>query len=561
MPYPNTPRSGGQILADQLRIHGTELIFGVPGESYLGLLDGLLAHADTMRFITCRHEGGAANMAEAHGKLTGRPGVCAVTRGPGASHAAIGVHTAQQDSTPMILLVGQVARAALEREGFQEVNYQRMFADSAKWVGEILDPRRIPEYVNRAFCLATSGRPGPVVLSLPEDVLTEVVTVPDALCFQPVQASPGSRQMQELEQMLRQARRPLMIVGGGTWCSEAKAGIETFARTWNLPVAASYRCQDYVDNRMDQYVGHLSTGTDAALTQAIQDCDLVIAAGPRLGEITTAGFTLFTIPVPRQRLVHVHPGSEELNHIYQPALAINAGLSLFAERACVLQPRGLCPWDTWTSELRAAYRATLVPRPGSAKLDMAHVIGHLQQVLPDDAILTNGAGNYTAWLHRYFQYSRWRTQLAPTSGAMGYGVPAGVAAAIAFPDRMVVSVNGDGCFLMYGQELATAMHYRVAPIFLVINNGMYGTIRMHQERHYPAREIATALTNPDFAAFARSFGAHGEVVTTYSEFPAAFERARRAGKAALIELQVNPDDITPLLSLMQIRTNSLKAKE
>ena len=561
MADPALPRTGGQILADQLRIHGAELVFGVPGESYLGLLDGLVSHANAIRFITCRHEGGAANMAEAHGKLTGRPGICAVTRGPGASHAAIGVHTAQQDSTPMILLIGQVARDVKEREAFQEVNYQRMFADAAKWVGEIDDVRRIPEFVNRAFSLATSGRPGPVVLALPEDVLTEIATVPDARPYRAVQASPGAADMDELQQLLLDARRPLMIVGGGTWSADAKAGIEAFAERWNLPVAASYRCQDYFDNRLDQYVGHLSTGTDAALARGIAEADLVIVAGARLGEVTTGGYALFDIPVPRQNLVHVHPGSAELNRVYQPTLAINAGMANFAAETGLMAAPPPCRWADWTGGLRAAYLATQKPPPATGPVDMAAIIQQMQAMLPADAIIANGAGNYTAWVHRYFRYGEWRTQLAPTSGAMGYGVPAGVAAAIAHPDRVVVSINGDGCFLMCGQELATAMHHQAAPIFIVVNNGMYGTIRMHQERHYPERVIGTALTNPDFAALARAYGCHGEVVEKTADFAAAFERARQAGRAALIEIRVDPDAITPQTTLSQIRATALARKE
>jgi acetolactate synthase-1/2/3 large subunit len=552
-------RSGGQILVDQLRIHGADLIFGVPGESYIAVLDALYDAQDDLRFIICRHEAGAANMAEAYGKMTGRPGICMVTRGPGACHASLGLHTGFQDSTPMILFIGQVDRDMREREAFQEIDYRRMYGQMAKWVAEIDHAHRIPEFVNRAFSIATSGRPGPVVLALPEDMLRDVVDAMDSRPFTPVQAHPGEAQMAELRERLAQAERPFMIVGGGTWSASAKEDIEAFSTQWDLPVGVSFRCQDYVSNELPVFAGDIGIGINPKLMARVQEADLLIAAGPRLGEITTSGYTLLDIPVPKQALVHIHPGAEELNRVFQPTLAINSGLTQFAAAARRLAPPAEIAWRERTRQARADYVANQESAPPPGPLDMVAIVKYLRETLPDDAIVTNGAGNYATWIHRFFRFRNWRTQLAPTSGAMGYGVPAGVAAAILHPDRLVVSVNGDGCFMMNGQELATAMQYGAKPIFLVVNNGMYGTIRMHQERRYPARISGTELRNPDFAAYARAFGAHGETVTKTAEFAPAFERARRAGVAALIELKLDPEAITPRQSLSEIRAAALAA--
>ena len=554
-------RTGGEILVDQLKIHGVDLAFGVPGESYLAVLDALHDARDQIKFVICRHEAGAANMAEAYGKLTGRPGICMVTRGPGASHAAIGLHTAFQDSSPMILLIGQVGRDMREREAFQEVDYRRMFGQMAKWVAEIDDAERIPEFMNHAFALATSGRPGPVVLALPEDMLTSLATTADAKPYKPVQAHPGPADMAEFRDRLAKAERPLLIVGGGTWNADAKRDIEAFAQAWKLPTAVSFRCQDYVDNNLPIYAGDVGIGINPKLADRVRDADLLIACGPRLGEMTTSGYTLLEVPVPKQTLVHIHPGAEELNRVYQPALAINSGLANFAAAAAQLTPPATIPWGDAAAEAHADYLANQQSPPPPGPLDMVAVVEHLREVLPPDAILTNGAGNYTVWFHRFYRFSTWRTQLAPTSGAMGYAVPSAVAAAILHPERTVVSLNGDGCFLMNGQEIATAMQYGVKPIFLVINNGMYGTIRMHQERNYPARVSGTELHNPDFAAYARSFGAYGEIVTTTEEFAPAFDRARKAGRAALLELRLDPEALTPRQSLSQIRAAGLAARD
>ena len=554
-------RTGGEILVDQLKIHGVDLAFGVPGESYLAVLDALHDAQDQIKFVICRHEAGAANMAEAYGKLTGRPGICMVTRGPGASHAAIGLHTAFQDSSPMILLIGQVGRDMREREAFQEVDYRRMFGQMAKWVAEIDDAERIPEFMNHAFALATSGRPGPVVLALPEDMLTSLATTADAKPYKPVQAYPGPTDMAEFRDRLAQAQRPLLIVGGGTWNAAAKRDIEAFATAWQLPTAVSFRCQDYVDNTLPIYAGDVGIGINAKLAERVRNADLLIACGPRLGEMTTSGYTLIDVPVPKQTLIHIHPGAEELNRVYQPTLAINAGLANFAAAAVQLAPPATIPWGDAAAVAHEEYLANQKSPPPPGPLDMVAVVEHLREVLPPDAILTNGAGNYTVWFHRFYRFSKWRTQLAPTSGAMGYGVPSAVAAAILHPDRIVLSLNGDGCFLMNGQEIATAMQYGAKPIFLVINNGMYGTIRMHQERHYPARVSGTELHNPDFAAYARSFGAYGEVVTTTEEFGPAFERALKAGRAALLELRLDPEALTPRQSLSQIRAAAIAARD
>jgi len=553
----NKLRHGGKILVDQLVGHGVDTVFSVPGESYLAVLEGLYDARNAIRLITCRMEAGAANMAEAYGKLTGKPGICMVTRGPGATHAAVGVHTAKQDSTPMILFIGQIAREMRDREAFQEVDFRAMFGPLAKWAAEIDDARRIPEYVARAFAVATSGRPGPVVLSLPEDMLTDEVDVEDAAPYQPVQASPAASDMERLRRLLAAAERPLMILGGGTWNLAATRDILAFAEANGLATGVGFRCQDLLDNRHACYVGDIGVGINPKLAERVKQADLLIAVGTRLEETVTSGYTLVDVPRPKQRLIHVHPAAEELGRVYQADLPILSGMPQFAAAARALAPIAAPAWRGWTEAARADYLATLeLPKvPGA--LDMGQVMKYLRETLPDDTIITNGAGNYAVWVHRFYQYKGFRTQLAPTSGAMGYGVPAAVAAKIVAPTRTVVSFNGDGCFLMCGQELATAKQYGVAPIFIVVNNGMYGTIRMHQEREYPAHVWGTDLVNPDFAALARAYGAHGELVERTEEFVPAFERARGAGKAALIELRLDPEALTPRASLSQIRATAL----
>ncbi|MCX7893925.1 MAG: thiamine pyrophosphate-binding protein [Burkholderiales bacterium] len=551
-------RSGGEILVDQLRIQGVGLAFGVPGESYLAVLDAFHDAREAIRFVVCRQEGGAAFMAEAYGKLTGRPGVCFVTRGPGASNAAIGVHTAFQDSTPMILFVGQVGGDFVEREAFQEVDYRRMFGPMAKWVAQIDRADRIPEFVSHAFHAACAGRAGPVVLALPEDMLASRAAVADAGPAQRVQAHPGDAQVRELMAHLARAARPLAIVGGSGWTARACADFQRFAETADLPVATSFRCQDLFDNRHPNYAGDVGIGVNPKLAARVQEADLLLVAGARLGEMTTSGYTLVVPPRPRQKLVHVHAGADELGRVYQADLAINSGMPEFADAVAQVGGIDATRWGEWTRAANADYREWIRPQPMPGALDLALVVRHLAETLPRDAIVTNGAGNYTGWVHRYYQYSPPRTELAPTSGAMGYGVPSAVAAKLVHPQRIVVSFSGDGCFLMNGQELATAVQYGANAVFIVVNNGMYGTIRMHQEREYPGRVYGSQLVNPDFAALARAYGAYGELVERTGDFAPAFERAVTAGRPALLELRIDPEAITTRTTLAAIRAAALK---
>lgn len=548
---PGLMRTGARILVDQLELHGADTAFCVPGESYIAVLDAL--YDSSIRLISCRHEAGAANMAEAYGKLTGRPGICLVTRGPGATHASVGVHTAYQDSTPMILLVGQVPRRMLGREAFQELDYPSVFGGLAKWAAQVDRAERLPEHLSHAFAVATEGRPGPVVLALPEDVLVEESDVPDAAHFLPAQPHPGTAELERLRELLVRAERPLAIVGESGWSARAAEDMLTFAEANDLPVAASFRCQDYIDNRSRVYAGHLTIGPDPKLARRVLDADLVFAVGGRLGEITTRGYTLLEVPRPRQELVHVHPDPGELGRVYEPDLAIVSGLPEFTAAARALPPVDASARRAWTEAARADYLANLRHEPAPGDLDLGEVLAHLRGRLPADAIFTCGAGNFTVWAHRFHEFSQYGTQLAPRSGAMGYGIPAALAAKVVHPDRTVVCLAGDGDFMMAGQELATAMKYGLAVVVLIVNNGMYGTIRMHQERLYPGRVSGTDLVNPDFAAYARAFGAHGEIVERTEDFPAAFERALAAGRPALVELRVDPEQITPGATLSAIR--------
>jgi len=546
-------RHGGKLLADQLVLHGTELAFCVPGESYLDVLDGL--YDAPLRLIACRHEASAANMAEAYGKLTGRPGVCLVTRGPGATHASVGVHTAFQDSTPLILLVGQVASSQEEREAFQELDYRRLFGQTAKWVAQIDRTDRIPEYVARAFTTACAGRPGPVVLALPEDMLSSETDAPDALPFHVVQPYPGAEQIDELRSLLERAERPLAILGGGGWTPRAAQDLRIFLEANALPAGAAFRRQDSLDNDSPSYAGDVGIGLNPKLAARVRESDLLLAIGARLGEMTTSGYTLVEPPTPAQTLVHVHPGAEELGRVYRPALPILSGIEQFAAavRDLRVEPR----WRDWSAEARADYEAWQKPSPMPGAVQLGECIAQLRARVPD-AIVTNGAGNFSAWAHRFWRWHDYPSQLAPTSGAMGYGVPAAVAAKALHPERTVICFAGDGDFLMSGQELATAAQYELPIVVLVVNNGMYGTIRMHQERHYPGRVVGTELANPDFAAYARAFGAHGETVTETSHFAPALERALAAGSSALIELQIDPDAINPRTTLTAIRAEASK---
>ena len=567
-------RNGGRILVDALQIHGAELAFGVPGESYLEVLDAL--HDSSIQYIINRQEGGAAFMAEAHGKMTGKPGICFVTRGPGATNAAIGVHTAFQDSTPMILFIGQVGGDFVEREAFQEIDYRRMFGEMSKWVAQIDRAERIPEYVARAFQVATSGRPGPVVLALPEDMLVDTATVADTQRYQPVQAAPAPEQLDQLRNLLAAAQRPLVLIGGGGWSAGACEQIRTFAEANQLPVACAFRFQDLFDNRHANYAGDVGIGINPKLAARIKLADVILAIGPRLGEMTTSGYSLLEAPRPQQTLIHVHSDAEELGRVYQADLMINSGMAQIATALA-----GMAPLPATEARREAVLQACAdlaawqaeptVFKDGQVPLNLWQVVQTLQAALPPDTILTNGAGNFATWGHRFWQYGDksggLRTQLAPTSGAMGYGVPAAVAARIISQHdgkpRAVLNFAGDGDFMMNGQELATAVQYKAGVLFIVFNNGMYGTIRMHQEKTYPARVSGTDLHNPDFAALARAYGAHGESVEKTADFAPALKRAQThieaTGLPALIELRYDGTLLTPGASLDAMRQAALAA--
>ena len=554
-------RTGGQILVDALKVHGVDIAFGVPGESYLEVLDALHDAREKIQFVICRQEGGAAYMAEAYGKLTGRPGICMVTRGPGATNGAIGVHVAHQDSTPLILFVGQVGNDFVERDAFQEIDYRRMYGPFAKWVAQIDRADRVPEYVSRAFHTAVSGRPGPVVLALPEDMLTETATVADGSPYLRVAAHPGESDLRRLRELLAQAKRPFVILGGSGWTAQGCEDFRAFAETNNLPVGTAFRRQDLYDNRLPNFAGDVGIGINPALAERVKASDLILAVGTRLDEMTTGGYTLVDIPRPRQKFVHVHAGAETLGRVYQADVAINSGMPEFAAAARRLQPVTSSAWADWTKAARKDYEAWLEPAPVPGSLDMARVMVYLRKRLPPETIVTNGAGNFAGWVHRYYPYPGFRTELAPVAGSMGYGVPSGIAAKLVHPERPVVSFCGDGDFMMNGQELATAAQYGAKVIFLVVNNGMYGTIRMHQEREHPGRESGTGLKNPDFAALARAYGLHGEIVEKTADFEGAFERAWKATTASLIELRIDPEAITTRTTLSAIRAAALKNKK
>lgn len=546
-------RTGGQILVDQLRIHGVDTIFCVPGESYLASLDALYDARDDIRLIVCRQEGGAAYMADAYGKLRGQPGICFVTRGPGATNASLGIHTAHQDSTPVILLVGQVGRSMMDREAFQEVEFRQMYAPLSKWVGQIDDPARIPEMVARAFHVAMSGRPGPVVLALPEDMQKEMAAANDARRYVPTQPAPDPAAMTRMRELLAGAARPFVIVGGSGWTPSACADFQAFAEASNLPVAAAFRRQDLYDNRLATYAGDFGLGVNPPLAGRVQEADVLLVVGAQMSEIITDGYERFSIPCPSQIFIHVAAGLDEIARVYQPDLGINANMALFAAAARDLAPVGTPPWSDWTKAARADHLHNVTPPAMKGAVDLGAIIKGLGETLPDDAIIANGAGNFSNWVHRFYPYRDYPTELAPQSGSMGYGVPSGVAAKIAMPDRIVVSFNGDGDFLMCGQEIATARQYDLDMVFIVVNNGTYGTIRMHQEKFYPGRISGTDLVNPDFAALARAYGLHGEMVERTEDFYAAFERCRASGGPSLIELRVEQDQISPRATLSGLR--------
>ncbi len=553
--------SGGQLVVASLRAHGVEMAFSVAGESYLEVLDALY-DVPEIRLVTCRQEGGAAFMAEAYGKLTGQPGVLLVTRGPGACNASIGVHTAFQDSTPMVVLVGQVARHQIDREAFQEVDFRQMFAPLAKWVTQIDIAERIPELLNQAFQVAISGRPGPVVVALPEDMLRDTAATAIVGPYRAVRAHPGAADLAELRRLLGAAERPLMLVGGSGWSDAAAADIARFAQANDLPVCCSFRRQDIVDNRLGCFVGDLGTGAAPSLVARFKSADLVLAIGARIGEITSQSYTLMGIPDPGKVLIHVHQAAEELGRVFRPDLAIQSGMPEFAAAAAALEPISAPRWRDWRGAARAEYEAGLVPTPlqPAPALDLGQIMGWLRERLPDDAIVTSDAGNFSGWPNRFLQYRRPGRQLGPTSGAMGYGVPAAVAAKLVHPGRIVVGFCGDGGFLMTGQELATALGEGAAPIILLFNNAMYGTIRMHQERRFPGRVVGTTLKNPDFAALAAAYGAFGATVSRTEEFAPAFEAAIAARRAAIIELRMDPEVITTRTTLSALRRHAEAAQ-
>jgi len=547
-------RSGARILVDQLVVHGVDTAFCVPGESYIAVLDAL--RDAPIRLIVARHEAGAANMAEAYGKLTGRPGICFVTRAPGATHAATGVYTAFQDSTPLILFVGQVPLEHRGREAFQELDYGATFGALTKLAIEVEGAEQFPEITARAFRTAVSGRPGPVVVALPEDVLSETADVEDAAQFSPARSAPSVEDLSRARELLSAAERPLIVVGGGGWSAAAAADLQAFAEASALPVAASFRRQDYIDNTSPSYAGVLTIGHDASLARRLREADLLLVIGSRLGDIATHGYTTLEPPRTPQTFVHVHADAEELGRVFQPDLPIVAGSTEFLAAARALESIGGSHRADWTESAHAGFIASLQHKRGPGALDLGDVMQHLRERLPDDAILTNGAGNYTVWCHRFYAFRRYRTQLAPCSGAMGYGIPAAIAAKVVHPERTVVCVSGDGDFLMSGHELAAAVQEELPIVVLVVNNGMYGTIRMHQERSFPGRVVGTDLVNPDFAAWAHAFGAYGEVVLRSEDFPEAFERALAQSRPALLELRVDPEAITPRQTLSQIRAEA-----
>lgn len=546
-------RTGGQILVDQLRIHGVDTIFCVPGESYLASLDALYDARDDIRLIVCRQEGGAAYMADAYGKLRGKPGVCFVTRGPGATNASLGIHTAHQDSTPVILLIGQVGRAMMGREAFQEVEFRQMYAPLSKWAGQIDDPARIPEMVARAFHVATSGRPGPVVLALPEDMQKELAAADDARPYVSTQPAPAPAAMARLRNMLAGSKKPFVIVGGSGWTPNAVADFRAFIEANDLPVGAAFRRQDLFDNRHPNYAGDVGLGISPPLGRRLQECDTLLVVGAQMSEVITDGYHRFSLPCPSQTFIHVAAGLDEIARVYQPDLGINAAMPLFAAAARALDPVPSPPWGDWREAANADHLENVTPPPMKGEADLGAIIKWLGDTLPDDAVMANGAGNFSNWVHRFYCYRDYPTELAPQSGSMGYGVPAGVAAKVAMPDRVVVSVNGDGDFLMCGQEIATARQYDLDIVFIVVNNGTYGTIRMHQERFYPGRISGTDLVNPDFAALARAYGLRGETVERTADFAPAFERCRASGGPSLIELRIEQDQISPRATLSGLR--------
>jgi acetolactate synthase-1/2/3 large subunit len=550
-------RNGGQLLVDSLVALGATKGFGVPGESYLAVLDALHDTGGKLDFVLCRNEGGAAFMAAAWGKLTGSPGLCFVTRGPGATNASIGIHTAMQDSAPMIVFVGQVGTDMRGREAFQEIDYRAMFGTVAKWAVEIDDVDRIPETLARAWTTALTGRPGPVVIALPEDMLTSLsAAAPLSGPARVAEPAPDPVALAELQKLLSEAKRPLILIGGCNWTGAGQAALQGFAEASDIPVVAAFRYQDQFDNFSPCYAGEAGVGMPGHVKALIREADLILAINVRFGEMTTDAYTLLTVPVPAQRLVHVHASDREIGKIYQPTLGIQAGPNAFA--AALTAVNG--GWGDWRRKARAAWEASFDLGPQPSPVDMGIVTEHLREVLPDDAILTNGAGNFTVWPNKFYKFGRKARLLAPQSGAMGYGLPAAIAARVAYPDRTVVCFAGDGDFQMTCQELGTAMQAGAQPIVLILNNGSYGTIRAHQERTYPARVSGTDLQNPDFVMLARAYGYHAERVERTEDFPAAFARARASHSGAVLDLVISVEALTPRQTLSQMRATALAAQ-
>jgi acetolactate synthase I/II/III large subunit len=547
-------RTAAEVLVDQLQIHGVKHVFCVPGESYLAVLDAF--HDSDLNITVCRQEGGACMMAEAVGKVTGRPGVCFVTRGPGATNASAGIHIARQDSTPLVMFVGQVARDMREREAFQELDYRAVFGSMTKWATEIDDPARVPEIVSRAFHIAANGRPGPVVVAIPEDMLVERVAVADAPPFAPIETAPGPAELEKFAQMLAAARSPIFLLGGSRWSQAASDSVANFAEKYALPVATTFRRAHLFDALHPCYAGDLGIGPNPKLLERIKGADLVILLGGRLGELPSQSYTLLDIPRPQVPFIHIHPGVEELGRVYSPNLAINATPTAFAAALETLElPQ---PLHGQAEAAHAEYLDwTEQPTEQPGTVNFGAIMVWLREYLPTDAIICNGAGNYASWIHRFFRMRRFGQHVAPTAGSMGFGVPAAVAMKRLYPDRQVVCVAGDGDFLMNGQEFATAVQYDLPLTVLIADNGIYGTIRMHQEREYPGRISATELRNPDFADYARAFGGFGVSVERTEDFPAAFREAQASGKPAIIRLKIDPEAITPVTTLSKIRARSL----
>jgi acetolactate synthase-1/2/3 large subunit len=551
-------RNGGQLLVESLVALGARKGFGVPGESYLAVLDALHDTQGRLDFVLCRNEGGAAFMAAAWGKLMGQPGLCFVTRGPGVTNASIGIHTAMQDSVPMIIFVGQVGTDMKGREAFQEIDYRAVFGTMAKWATEIDDVGRIPEILARAWVTATTGRPGPVVIALPEDMLTSLTdAAPLTGPARIAEAAPDAATVADALGLLQGAQRPLILIGGCNWTEAGQTALQGFAEASDIPVVAAFRYQDQFDNHSPVYAGEAGVGMPAHVKRLIREADVILAINTRFGEMTTDGYTLLSVPVPSQTLIHVHGSDREIGKVYQPALGIQAGPNAFAAS---LRPVSGA-WAAWRAQARAEWEAGFDLPPQPSPVDMGLVSAHLREILPEDAILTNGAGNFTVWPNKFYKFGPKARLLAPQSGAMGYGVPAAVAAKVAFPDRTVVCFAGDGDFQMNCQELGTAMQAGAQPIILILNNGIYGTIRAHQERNYPARVSGTTLENPDFTGLAKAYGFHAERVERTEDFAAAFARARASRSGAVLDLNISPEALTPRQTLSQMRAAALAAKD